>query len=361
MRSSYVLKEPTFFQYLQTRPIMTAQFAGMVNRQLWDETLRTLSGADFEFISIGPLTLATGLSDSTIKLSVELEARVAELEVELAVWKQAHSVAIEASERETKAHNVHIASLNKQLSDTDGFRGFLGGQNAAHHLTKLISEHLSHEGVLTVFRGLSFWVTLYFNKAELVSTIVNRGVCSPSSWMDSLRQASPRFTTIDVGIGENGADNKIREYILTYTRFPEALRVFLGGWFKLVLQYLLALISLITKGCYESNPLYATAFNTLDSAQLLGKLVLLRGVSEESSDPMFTIPSLNVDDLFIQYHESSSHTPRQLTPLNVVSLETVSVSSNGGLISPQSPLPVRKIMRYVDPKYKLHPLATSIT
>lgn len=48
---------------------------------------------------------------------------MAELEVEIAVWKQAHSVALEASERETKAHNVQIAALNKQISNMDYFRG----------------------------------------------------------------------------------------------------------------------------------------------------------------------------------------------------------------------------------------------
>lgn len=48
---------------------------------------------------------------------------MAELEVELSVWKQAHSVALEASERETKAHNVQVAALNRQISNLDCFRG----------------------------------------------------------------------------------------------------------------------------------------------------------------------------------------------------------------------------------------------
>lgn len=44
---------------------------------------------------------------------------MAELEVELLVWKQAHSVALEASERENKAHNVQMAALNRQISGLD--------------------------------------------------------------------------------------------------------------------------------------------------------------------------------------------------------------------------------------------------
>ena len=53
-----------------------------------------------------------------LKRNADLEQRVAELEVELHVWKQAHSVALEASE----AHNVQIAALNRQISGLDYFK-----------------------------------------------------------------------------------------------------------------------------------------------------------------------------------------------------------------------------------------------
>lgn len=62
------------------------------------------------------------LSSATVRRNTDLETRVAELEVELLVWKQAHSVAIEASEREVKAHNVQIAALNRQISNMDVFK-----------------------------------------------------------------------------------------------------------------------------------------------------------------------------------------------------------------------------------------------
>jgi len=53
---------------------------------------------------------------------VELENRISDLEVELLVWKQAHAVALEASERETKAHKVQVAALNRQISNLDCFQ-----------------------------------------------------------------------------------------------------------------------------------------------------------------------------------------------------------------------------------------------
>ncbi|KAE9410303.1 hypothetical protein BT96DRAFT_952955 [Gymnopus androsaceus JB14] len=303
---------------------MATQSMSSVKQQLWDEMLNSL------------LTL----SDATLKENLKLEAQVAELEVELSVWKQAHSVALEAQDREAKAHNVHIASLNKQISNTDGFRGngnplilcaingqnmffnhsllvqgFMGGQTAAQHLTNMISEYLSSEGV-HIFGRLSFWVSIYFSKVELINSLIfGQSVCSLEqleAFLAGFSQKSPRFIVVDVGVGEEEADNKIREYIQTYTRFPETLRVFLGG-------------------CSES--LYSGTFNRLDSEKLLGKLVALRSVADEWSEQTYTIPSLNVDRLL------------QLTPLSVASLEPI--TSNGGLVSPQSPVRIR----YVDPKF----------
>ena len=60
---------------------------------------------------------------------MELETRLTELEVELSVWKQAHSSALEASERETKAHNVQIASLNRHISAIES-----GGVSRLHYV-----------------------------------------------------------------------------------------------------------------------------------------------------------------------------------------------------------------------------------
>lgn len=91
-----------------------------------DETLSRLLSTNYLFhpsvhsyISNNP---SPDLSSATVRRNTDLENRVAELEVELSVWKQAHSVALEASEREVKAHNVQIAALNRQISNLDCFK-----------------------------------------------------------------------------------------------------------------------------------------------------------------------------------------------------------------------------------------------
>jgi len=88
-----------------------------------DEALTRLLSTHFSVSRVIPANLRSlALSSVTVRRNTELENRVAELEVELLVWKQAHSVAIEASEREVKAHNVQIAALNRQICNLDVFK-----------------------------------------------------------------------------------------------------------------------------------------------------------------------------------------------------------------------------------------------
>ncbi|KAJ3909282.1 hypothetical protein F5879DRAFT_934154 [Lentinula edodes] len=318
---------------------MTTQSMSTVNQQMWDEALKSI----------------LSLSKATIKHNMELEVRVADLEMELLVWKRAHSVALEASERD----NVHIASLHKQITNPDGSRengnplvlcvingqkiffnqallmqGFMGGQNAAQYLTKAISDYLTSETV-QIFGRVSFWVSIYFNKIELVNTLVGQDVCSREQlegFLAGFSEASPRFTAVDVGIGEGAADRKIREYIQTYTRLPETFKIFLGG-------------------CYESDARYSSAFDNIQSENLLGKLVLLRSLLDDCTDQTFAIPALNVEKLLVQQPLHPSR--QQLTPLSMAaSMEPVAGPSHGGLVSPQSPVCIG--MRYPDPRYPLH-------
>ena len=177
------------------------------------------------------------LSSATVRRNTDLENRVAELEVELSVWKQAHSVALEASEREVKAHNVQIAALNRQISNLDCFKtvrffllspvvllqynhhhpptqnqnplilcivngdelvfnrellnqGYQGGRTAAQQLTQAIAEHLSKEET-QVYGRLSFWITIYLTKNELAEDLSAHNVCSQEQFQAFLAVCFP--------------------------------------------------------------------------------------------------------------------------------------------------------------------------
>lgn len=56
-------------------------------------------------------------------------------------------------------------------------QGQPGGRIAAQHLTKGIAEYLSNEDV-HIFGRLSFWVTVYYNKAELADSLRSNNICT---------------------------------------------------------------------------------------------------------------------------------------------------------------------------------------
>ena len=62
---------------------------------------------------------APDLSTATVQRNSDLEFRVAELELELSVLKQTHANILESADREKKAHNVQVSTLNRQISSLE--------------------------------------------------------------------------------------------------------------------------------------------------------------------------------------------------------------------------------------------------
>lgn len=133
------------------------------------------------------------------------------------------------------------------FTDTLLKQGQLGGRQAAQHITKGVAEYLSNEGV-HVFGRLSFWVTVYLGQTQLLETLVAHNKCTAEqfeAFCTGFTQASPRFLVVNVGPGKEAVEVKVRgtqcyispdihstastEYLETYTRFPQTLRVFFAG------------------------------------------------------------------------------------------------------------------------------------
>ncbi|KAG5636431.1 hypothetical protein H0H81_008106 [Sphagnurus paluster] len=91
-------------------------------------------------------------------------------------------------------------------------------------------------------------------------------------------------------------------------------------------------------------------FSALEKEQLLGKMVFLHSSSHQNMDARLpALPSLYVDGLFMA-DKLSGRGFMKLSPLTVGSFSTV--TTNGGLISPQSP--ARPGGRVIDPGLPLH-------
>lgn len=327
---------------------MAATQAGEVNQRMWDEAL----------------TRVLDLSTVTIKHNAELEARVNDLEVELSVWKQAHNNVVDIAERDKKAHNTQVATLNRQISSLDLMktqsplilcavdgglnifhpdllaRGAEGGRTAAQDLTKKIAEYLYQEDI-QVFGRLSFWITLFINRDGLHETLLGSNLCTADqfrSFLVGFSQASPRFLIVEVGPGPEAVDAKLREYLQAYTRLPQTLRLFLGGAYN--------------GSCMQT-------LSSLGTDELLGKLVMLPGFNELCPDMQhLALPQLLVEGLFL---------PPKLPvlrpgPISLPPPITNGFTTHGGLISPQSETHsngmneprAAGVMKPIDPTKPLH-------
>ncbi|EIN10581.1 hypothetical protein PUNSTDRAFT_51197 [Punctularia strigosozonata HHB-11173 SS5] len=327
---------------------MAAPSAGdtSVTRQLWDETLTRL----------------LNLSDSTLQRNAELEARVAHLELELSVWKQAHSAALDTAERESTAHNAAVTALNRQMASLqaaqaanninplilcvidsfDGYffnssllvQGYQGGRLAGQQIARYVAEYLPSEEVKVLGRA-SFWVTVYYNKSGLLELVNDRQLCTAEqleSFLLGFTQASPRFTLIDVGPAKDVAFAKIKDYLRTFSALPQTLRVFFGGAYDMT---------------------HMAILSELQNESLLGKIRLLQCMDGTPLDiNKFGLPRVQFGGLLVSH--KSPKTPPPISLPIMTARGTVTV---GGLVSPQSP-PRATLQtsgpRLIDPSKPLH-------
>ncbi|KAL1944302.1 hypothetical protein VTO73DRAFT_3487 [Trametes versicolor] len=288
-------------------------------KQLWDNALAHLHD----------------LSSATVYRHSELESRVAELEGELAALKLAYNT---TSDVEKKPPNALLPSLTRQSSSynvaqdpmvlcaIDGDRlmfhptlieqGYAGGRQVAQDFTKAIAQELLQQG-LTVFERLSFWVTLYMNKRAILTALRDDGIASPEhfeSFLLGFGQASPRFLIVDAGPGRESTEVKVKEYIKTYIRFPQTLRLFFGG----------------------VDDTYLAMYDGLEKDDLVGKLVLMQPPNEMSpAVRRMSARTLRIDGLFMT-EKVNPWAARRPGPLFGLADGHSSVVTNGGLISPQS-------------------------
>ncbi|KAF8558841.1 hypothetical protein OG21DRAFT_1474666 [Imleria badia] len=301
------------------------------------------------------------LSSATIKRNVDLESRLAELEVELAVWKQAHATALEGAEREAKALKGRLAALNGQVASMESLmsqsllilcvidgdacvfteallrQGHEGGRQAAQQLTKAVADYLTSEDI-HVLGQLSFWITIYYNRIGLTSALERHQLCTPEqleAFTMGFSQASPRFLLVDVGYGKDATFTKITEHLQTYIRFPQTQRVFLAG---------------------GSDSAYASTIAALQGDGLVGKLAFLEpGDAGVKHSPRFRLPTLYVDNVFMTHQatppSSATHhlPPHHLPPLNITCLSPSLLT--GGLPTPRSPpsVPSPSSGKLIDP------------
>lgn len=236
-------------------------------------------------------------------------------------------------------------------------QGYQGGRQAAQDFTKAIALELVQQG-LTGFDRLSFWVTIYLNKRAVLTTLQNERIATQEQFEGFLvgfGQASPRFVIMDAGPGRESTEAKVKgacavllglrdlrihtkpmlEYVKTYIRFPQTLRVFMGG--KFLNHRLLPPLIVGQSGIDDG---YLNMYGNLEEEDLAGKLVLLQ-VPKESSPAVrhMAVRSIHLDGLFMEERLGPGPIARP-GPLTAYSDSNMGMGmglvTNSGLISPQS-------------------------
>ncbi|KDQ63727.1 hypothetical protein JAAARDRAFT_75984 [Jaapia argillacea MUCL 33604] len=244
------------------------------------------------------LTEQTVLFTRTVTENEKLRVRVEELERELSVWK----LALKAADEEKFALKKGISRLERDIGaikednplilcliDGDGnifsqdllSLGQTGGRQAAMLLTKGLTDYMSSIDARLSARG-QLWLTIYCNKLGLLETLISHGICSEEEFEGfvlGFNQASPLFSIVDVGSGKEAADAKLKEFLRTFTRFPQTARVFFGG-------------------AHDNG--YTTTLNHLENEGLLQKIILLRGYKELASElKTLNLPDIEIEGVFM--------------------------------------------------------------
>nr|GAT54009.1 predicted protein [Mycena chlorophos] len=283
-----------------------------------------------------------------------LEARVAELEQQLAHREQMYNKELE------KQTTLQAAAFDQQLAEyhQDALKahhtlfqatrpliaciingdeylfaqftcGFDGGAHAAQSLTKQIHDRLDQDGArASLGDKLTFWITVYYNRRELLGS----GLCTAQQldeFLTGFCVRHPGFWFVDVG-GLKLTANKVHVFLDTIICFPTTFRVFLAAM---------------------PSPDYYKLFTKLHSKEVLGKLMLL-DTSDHHWDPNIGLGLLTVNDVFMP-----TRLVEQLalsSPSSVASAQSLlsSIPSPGGSALPRSGKNTQ--VRAVDPTLPLH-------
>ncbi|KAN0126643.1 hypothetical protein V8E52_000283 [Russula decolorans] len=231
------------------------------------------------------------LARATKDENAQLVHKVKELEVEVTVWKQAHSTA--SATRESKP----LGQKNVALCMIDGTRsvfstsyiteGEAGGKRAAQEIIRGIVDHLADTSSLQD-PTVKVSISIYISKTRLRNDLAS--IC-PREQFDKFfvgLNEAPYLNIVEVN-NKRDADKKIQEHLQLFADLPQTVRVFFSG---------------------GNGSEYLSIMPTLEACNAKDKLVILRSYAGLSNGTSARIPSLMLAGLFMK------NTPAPATPFS---------------------------------------------
>lgn len=240
-----------------------------------------------------------------LQKNLELEARVKALEYDN--WRTRTQLDKYKAERQTldEKRRVLKTEIEMMKSENDNFKnenplivclldgdgcifaqdylcqGQAGGFKAAEELSTEVTKYLRRlpERIPT---GARIVTMVFLSKVGLEGALHRNGICTPeefTSFLNGFGGAHQLFSIVDVGMGKEAADHKLREYLDMFTKMPQTFKVFFGGGHDNGYQG--SLVALHTLGFKE-------------------KLVLLQSYTQTAREiGTLCLPTLEIPGLFM--------------------------------------------------------------
>jgi len=235
------------------------------------------------------------LAKTTADENAQLNDKVRELEVEVAVWKQ-QTISRSAQDYEGKANFRRSVAFengvdkNVALCVIDGTRsvfspnymaqGEEGGRKAGQEIVQGITDHLAKDGSLHV-ANVKISIVIYAMRPRLRNELIAGNTCTAEQFdrffvgLDETRY----LNVVEVG-NKSDVDRKIEEYLQLFAGLTQTARVFFGGG-------------------NSSHCLSVMA--TLETCNASSKLVVLRSQTGSPYGASARIPSIMLPGLFMNF------------------------------------------------------------
>ncbi|KAH9173453.1 hypothetical protein EDB89DRAFT_1959920 [Lactarius sanguifluus] len=253
------------------------------------------------------------LARTTSDENTQLNDKLRDLEVEVAVWKQQAISSRNAQDYESKPvfrrsvtfENGVEGKDNIALCVIDGTRsvfspnylvqGGQGGRKAGQEIVQGITDHLANDASLQV-ANTKVSIVIYVMRSQLRNELIAGDTCTAEQFdrfFVGLNETR-HLNVVEVG-NKSDTDRKIEEYLQLFAGLTQTVRVFFGG---------------------GNSSHYLSVMATLETCNASSKLVILRSQTGSPYGASARIPFIMLPGLFTA-GQLVPATPKSTTPFSL--------------------------------------------
>jgi len=245
------------------------------------------------------------LARTTSDENAQLNDKLRELQVEVAVWKQQAISSKSAQDYDGKASFRKSVAFENGVDNNiavcviDGTRSIFapnylvqgeeGGRKAGQDIVQGITDHLASDGSLQV-ASIKISIVIYVMRPRLRNELIAGNTCTAEQFDGFfIGLNETRYLNIVEVRNKSDTDRKIEEYLQLFAGLTKTVRVFFGG---------------------GSSSHCLSVMATLETCSASSKLVILRSQTSSSFGASARIPSVILSGLFMNFPAGQLATPK---------------------------------------------------